>query len=150
MTVRKTGNQFAKYASSTIFAPAIFIIPFPTMVNIEHQPNQMMFHGGYFVKNFMAFFVMFAFYHLLINKKLRENLLLSSFLLGYLLIVAFSAFAQSERFHLPGMPLFMVFAAYGVHHLETKQKTIFNGYLILIGLAVIVWSWFKLAGRGLA
>lgn len=150
MTERESGNQFAKYASSTIFAPAILIIPFPTMVNIEHQPNQMMFHGGYFVKNFMAFFVMFAFFHLLKNKKIRENLLLSSFLLGYLLIVAFSAFAQSERFHLPAMPLFMVFAAYGVHHLETKQKTVFNGYLIFIGLAIIAWSWFKLAGRGLA
>jgi hypothetical protein len=150
MTERESGNSLAKYASSTIFAPAIFIIPFPTMVNVEHQPNQMMFHGGYFVKNFMAFFVMFAFYHLLKNKKLRENLLLSSFLLGYLLIIAFSAFAQSERFHLPAMPLFMVFAAYGVHHLETKQKWIFNGYLIVIGLAIIVWSWFKLAGRGMA
>lgn len=150
MTERETGNQLAKYASSTIFAPAILIIPFPTIINIEHQPNQMMFNGGYFVKNFMAFFVMFAFYHLLINKKLRENLLLSSFMIGYLLIVAFSAFAQSERFHLPAMPLFMVFAAYGVHHLDTKQKTIFNGYLIFIGLAVIAWSWFKLAGRGMA
>ena len=149
MTVRETGNQFARYASATIFAPTIFIIPFPTMVNIEHQPNQMMFHGGYFVKNFMAFFVMFAFYHLLKNKKLRDNLLLSSFILGYLLVVAFSAFAQSERFHLPGMPLFMVFAAYGVQHLETKQKVIFNGYLMFIALAVIAWSWFKLAGRGL-
>jgi len=149
MTEREGGNQLARYASSAIFAPAIFVIPFPTMINIEFQSNQMMLHGGYFVKNFLAFFVMFAFYNLLIKKKLRENLLLSSFLLGYLLIIAFSAFAHSERFHLPAMPLFMVFAAYGVHHLETRQKMVFNVYLILIGLAIIVWNWFKLAGRGL-
>ena len=142
------GNQFAKYASSTIFAPAIFVIPLPTMVNVPSQRNQMMLHGGYYVKNILAFFVMFAFFHILKSRKIRENLLLSSFLLGYLMIIAFSAFAHSERFHQPALPLIVVFAAYGIRHVTNKEKKYFNYYQLLIGAAIIAWSWFKLAGRG--
>lgn len=147
---RQDGNAFAKYASATVFAPAIFIIPFPTMVNIDTQQNQMMFHGGYFIKNVMAFFVMFAFLILFLQKKWRENLLISSYVLAYLLIVAFSAFAQSERFHQPAIPIMMIFAAYGVSQFQEKHKKYFNYYLILLVVINVAWSWFKLAGRGLA
>lgn len=147
---REGGNSFAKYASSAVFAPAIFIIPFPTMVNVETQRNQMMFHGGYYVKNVLAFFVMYAFLIIIIQKKWRENLLISSFLLGYLLIIAFSAFAQSERFHQPVLPVFLIFVAYGITQIEEKHKKYFNYYLIFLFVAIVTWSWFKLAGRGLA
>lgn len=147
---REGGNTLAKYASSAVFAPAIFIIPFPTMVNVETQRNQMMFHGGYFVKNVLAFFVMFAFLVIIIQKKWRENLLITTFLLGYLLIIAFSAFAQSERFHQPALPVFLIFVAYGITQIEEKHKKYFNYYLIFLFVAIIAWSWFKLAGRGLA
>lgn len=147
---REGGNSFAKYASATVFAPAIFIIPFPTMVKVESQPNQMMFHGGYFVKNVMAFFVMLAILLLIVQKKWRENLLILSFVLSYLLIVAFSSFAQSERFHQPALPIMLILAAFGVSQFEEKHKKYFNYYLIFLVVANIAWSWFKLAGRGLA
>ena len=34
------GNAFAKYAGTAVFAPLIFTIPFPTMVNTPYQENQ--------------------------------------------------------------------------------------------------------------
>ena len=48
---REGGNQFAKYASKSIFAPMIMVIPFPTMVETPGQENQRMIHGGNYVKN---------------------------------------------------------------------------------------------------
>lgn len=146
---RETGNRFARYASAAVFAPAILVIPFPTMVHIEHQHNQMMMHGGFFIKNFLAFFVMLALYKLLINKKIRENLLIITFTLSYLMIIAFSAFANSERFHQPALPLQMILAAYGITQINSNEKRFFQWYVVLLSVSVIVWNWFKLAGRGL-
>lgn len=146
---RKGGNAFAKYASGTVFAPLILIIPFPTMINIEYQPNQQLLHGGYYVKNILAFFVMFAIVMVIKNKKWRENLLISSFMFGYLIVIALSAFAQSERFHLPALPFFLIFAAVGVSYATNKTKIYYMWYSGFIFVAIIVWSWFKLAGRGL-
>jgi 4-amino-4-deoxy-L-arabinose transferase-like glycosyltransferase len=147
---RKGGNAFAKYASATIFAPAILVIPLPTMVKVEGQPNQMMMNGGYYVKNFMSFFVMFALFHMITRKKWRDHLLIISFLLGYLIVIALSSFAQSERFHQPAMPVFLIMAAYGIHYITEKEKNWFNIFQILLFAALVGWSWFKLAGRGLA
>lgn len=146
---REGGNAFAKYASATVFAPAIFLLPFPTMVNIDSQPNQMMMNGGYYVKNIMAFFVLMAFYFLISGKKWRDNILLTTFILGYLIIIAFSSFAQSERFHQPALPVFLILAAYGVNNITEKHKKLFNIYLGLIFIILIAWSWFKLAGRNM-
>ena len=49
------GNKFVKNLSGSVFAPMIFVIPFPTMVNTEGQENQMLIGGGNYVKNIMAF-----------------------------------------------------------------------------------------------
>ena len=108
-----------------------------------------MTHGGFFIKNFLAFFVMLALYKLLINKKIRENLLIITFTLSYLMIIAFSAFANSERFHQPALPLQMILAAYGITQINSNEKRFFQWYVVLLSVSVIVWNWFKLAGRGL-
>jgi hypothetical protein len=70
-------------------------------------------------------------------------------MIGYLIVVALSAFAQSERFHLPAMPVFLMFAAYGLNKFTEKEVRWYNYYLIFIVLAIVAWSWFKLAGRGI-
>jgi hypothetical protein len=75
--------------------------------------------------------------------------LLLSFLCGYLVVLVFSSFAQSERFHIPSVPFALMFAAYGISIVTKKQKKWFNGWLILIFVANIAWSWFKLRGRGM-
>jgi 4-amino-4-deoxy-L-arabinose transferase-like glycosyltransferase len=146
---REGGNQFATYASKSVFAPAIFIIPLPTIVRVDGQENQMLINGGNFVKNILAFFAMFALVLFIKEKKWRDYTLISSFTLGYLIIIALSAFAQSERFHQPVLPFLLILAAYGISRITNAEKKWFSWYLVFIFVAIVVWSWFKLAGRGM-
>ncbi len=146
---REGGNQLAKYASKSVFAPMIMVIPFPTMVETPGQENQRLIHGGNYVKNIMAFFAMFALLMIIMDRKWRDFLLLGSYLLGYLLVIAVSAFAHSERFHLPALPVLLIFAAYGISRQENKHKKFFTWWMMFIFVAIVGWSWFKLAGRGM-
>lgn len=148
-TVQENGNKFAKYATGAVFAPIIFIIPFPTIIETPLQQNQKIINGGNYVKNIMAFFVIFALYWIIKEGKWREYITLSAFTIGYLLIIANSSFAQSERFHQPALPFLLVFAAFGISKMTNKEKKYFRWYTIFIFLAIVVWSWFKLAGRGM-
>lgn len=151
-TGRAHSNSFAKYAGKSVFAPLIFTIPFPSMVRpFEGQEVQQLLHGGNFVKNILSCFTIFAMVMLLISGKWREHLLPLSFMLGYLLVLTMSAFAQSERFHQPAMPFEMMFAAYGLSIAITKPKykRWFTYWCGAMFVAAIAWNWFKLAGRGL-
>lgn len=149
METREGGNSLVKYVGGATLAPFIFVIPLPTIVNIETQLNQQLAHGGYFVKNIMAFFVILAFYYVIKEKRWREYLLFGSFILGYLAVISMSRFVASERFHLPVLPFLLIIAAYGVTLVNAKQKKLYNSWLVLIFVVIVAWSWFKLAGRGL-
>lgn len=146
---RTGGNKFSTYASKSIFAPLIFVIPFPTIVNTPEQENQQLINGGNYVKNIMAFFVVFALIMMINEKKWKEHLLILSFTIGYLISIALSAFAQSERFHQPALPFLLILAAYGVSNVTNSTKGYYFWYLTVIFAALIAWSWFKLAGRGM-
>ena len=151
-TEREHGNSLAKYASATVFAPMIFTIPFPTMVyTFREQEMIMMQSGGYFVKNVLSFFVILVFFMLLFSGKWREHVFPIAFMCGYLLALVFSNFAQSGRFHMPIIPLFMMFAAYGMSFMNIKRFDRWYNYVLILEVIVcIAWAWFKLAGRGLA
>lgn len=149
---REHGNAFAKYAGKSVFAPLIFTIPFPTMVRPwDGQEIQQLNNGGNFVKNIVSFFTIFAMMILLISGKWREHLLPLSFMLGYIVVLVMSVFAQAERFHQPVMPLEFMFAAYGLSIVVTKPKykRWFMYWCAVMFVAAIAWNWFKLAGRGL-
>ena len=148
---REGGNAFAKYAGAAVFAPLIFTIPFPTMVYTQlGQEMQMQAHGGYFIKNVLSFFVIFVMFYLLKTKQWKHHLLPITFMCGYLAALVLSVFAQSGRFHLMIIPFEMMFAAYGVSLLNKKGIKWFQYALIFECVVCIAWSWFKLAGRGLA
>ena len=150
---RSNGNIFAKYGGTAVFAPMIFTLPFPTMVRpFEGQNVQQLLNGGNFVKNVISFFTILALVGLLISGKWRDHLLPLSFMLGYLVVLAMSSFAHSERFHQPSMPLELMFAAQGLSIALTdkKYRRWFTYWSILIFIVVFAWNWFKLAGRGLA
>lgn len=150
-SVQEGGNSFARYGSMAVFAPMIVAIPFPTFTEAnEEQQNQMMFSGGYFVKNIFSFFVIVAMIILIRRKEWREHLFLISFFVAYLLAIAKSNFAVSERFHLPAMPFLLAMAAFGMTRISKKEKKWFAPYVVFIVLVVIGWNWFKLAGRGLS
>ena len=150
---REDGNAFAKYAGKSVFAPLIFTIPFPTMVRpYEGQEVQQLLNGGNFAKNIMSGFTIFAMIMLLMSGRWREHLLPLSFMMGYLVVLTMSTFAQSERFHQPVMPFEFMFAAYGLSIAVTKKKykRWFMYWCGLMFIAAFAWNWFKLAGRGLA
>ena len=148
--MREGGNKLAKYGSATLFAPAIFVIPIPTMVDIDDQQNQMLQNGGFLEKDVLSFFVYIALSALIFRyKSWRRHLLILLFIAGYLTVIAMSAFAMSERFHLPAMPVFVILAAFGITQVTKRQKKYFPIYLFILGFVVLAWNWFKLAGRGL-
>lgn len=146
---RDGGNSFAKYAGVAVFAPMIFTIPFPTLVETPNQEFQRMIHGGNFVKNILSGFTIFALFWLLFTGNWRRHVLVLSFLCGYLVVLSFSNFAHSERFHLPTLPFVLMMAAFGITQWQPKQKKWFVYWLLFMGVANFAWAWFKLAGRGL-
>ena len=52
---REGANKMAKYGSAAIFIPIIIPAPFPTLVNIPEQQNQMMTNGDLFTRNVYVF-----------------------------------------------------------------------------------------------
>jgi hypothetical protein len=143
------GNTFAKYASASLFAPAIFTIPFSSLVTTPGQENQMMMNGANFIKNILSGFTIFAMFTLLLSGEWRKHVLPITLLSGYLTVLVFSTFAHSERFHFPVLAFELMFAAYGVSQMKNKHKRWFGIWLVVICVANVAWSWIKLAGKGL-
>ncbi len=151
-STRKGGNSFAKYASSAVFAPLIFTIPFPSFnVALESQVLQRQLSGGSYVKNVLSFFVILVMIMLLISGEWRRHVFILAYTVGYQLILVMSEFAQSGRFHMPVIPMLMLFAAYGIQISKTNARVrkwlpIVFVFEVLICLA---WNWFKLKGRSM-
>ena len=153
-TITKT-QSLAKYAGAAVFAPMIFTIPFPTMVETPNQETSRMLHGAMFIKNVMSYFCIMAILSLLIPiipgmNKWRDHVLIGVFLIAYLVILVFSAFAHADRFHMPALAIEVLFMAYGVSLCRIPQlQKWFKYWVVLMFFAVILWNWFKLAGRGM-
>ena len=151
-STREGGNSFAKYATAGVFAPLIFTIPFPTF-NQAHaeQLLQVQLSGGYFIKNILSFFVIIVIIQFLISGEWRKHVFILGYTCAYLLVLVFSGFAQSGRFHMPIWPMLMIFAAYGVQLAKTdkKMRKWFMYALYFEVIICLAWNWFKLAGRGM-
>lgn len=157
---RARGNVFAKYAGAAVFAPMIFTLPFPTMVETENQETARLLHGGNVVKNIMSGFVIFALFLLiftgdahgnLLYGEWRNHLVVEVLLVAYLGILVVSAFAHAERFHMPSIPLEMILAAYGVSNMTTaRYRRYYFLWCAIMFVAIVGWNWFKMKGRGLA
>lgn len=143
------GNQWAKYATGTVMAPMIFVLPFSTMVDTG-QENQMVLHGGNYVRNFMGVFVLITLYVVLFKKKnWRDFSLVGSFVIGYLGIISTTGFANSERFLLPGLPCLIIMWAYGVSELTPKSFKFVKYWYVIVLIMEIGWAYFKIGSRGL-
>ena len=146
------GNAFAKYAGAAVFAPLIFTIPFPTFnESLESQVLQRQLSGGSYIKNIMSFFVIIVFLMLLISGEWRRHVFILAYTVGYHLVLVMSNFAQSGRFHMPVIPMLMLFAAYGIQiaKTNTRLKRWFPFVLVLEVFICLAWNWFKLKGRGM-
>ena len=143
------GNRWAQYATGTVMAPMIMVLPFSTMVDVDQQYAQQTKHGGNFIRNFMGFFVFLAIYEAFRRKKWREYTLIGSFAIAYLGIVALSGFSNSERFLLPGLPCLIMMWAYGVSVLRRPTYKLIPYWCIVVFMMEFAWAYFKLGSRGL-
>ena len=142
------GNLWAKYATGAVMAPMVFVLPFTTMVDTG-QYNQLVLHGGNFVRNFMGVFVLIGLFSALFTKKnWRDLSLIGSFTIGYLLVISMSGFANSERFLLPGLPGLLIMAAYGMSELTPKSYKWVKVWYVVVVLMQLGWAYFKLGSRG--
>lgn len=151
-STRVGGNSFAKYATAGVFAPLIFTIPFPTFnAALEGQLIQIQLSGGYFIKNILSFFVIIVLIQLLLSGEWRKHVFLIGYTCAYLVVLVFSGFAQSGRFHMPIWPMLMIFAAHGIQLAKTdkKMRKWFTYVLYFEVIICLAWNWFKLAGRGM-
>ena len=149
---REGGNELAKYAGAAVFAPLIFTIPFPTFNQaLEGQLLQVQVSGGSFIKNILSFFVIVVMLLFLASGEWRRHVFIIAYTCAYLVVLIFSGFAQSGRFHMPIWPMLMLFAAYGVQ-LARGNKRLRTGFILVLILEIIIclgWNWFKLKGRGM-
>lgn len=144
------GNQWAKYATGTVMAPMMFVLPFPTMVDVDEQYNQQMISGGNYVRNFLGGFVLIALFSaIFITKNWRNLSLIGSFAIAYLGIISTSGFANSERFLLPALPVLLIMAAYGVTLLNAKNYRFIKIWYWVVPVMAFAWAFFKLGSRGL-
>ena len=144
------GNLWAKYATGSVMAPMMFVLPFPTMVDVDQQYTQQMLSGGNYVRNFLGGFVLIALFSaLFITKNWRNLSLIGSFVIAYLGIVSISGFANSERFLLPGLPVLLIMAAYGVTLLDAKNYKFIKVWYWVVPILIFGWAFFKLGSRGL-
>lgn len=149
MTSSEHSNSLAKYGSAVIFLPISIAAPFPTLVNIPSQQNTMMINGNMFTRNIYAFFIIIALLTMYRQKIFRSHLLVLALPASYLVVLANSGFALSERFHLPLLPFLIILAAFGITQINSKNIKWYVPYVIIIAALILFWNWFKLAGRGM-
>ena len=144
------GNRWASYATGTVMAPMVVVLPFSTMLNVDQQYSQQTKHGGNFVRNFMGFFALLAIVEATRQKRLREFAMLGAFVFAYLGIVSISGFSNSERFLLPGLPVLIMMWAYGVTQLRDKTfHFALPPWCFIVIIMEFAWAFFKLGSRGL-
>ena len=143
------GNKWAQYATGTVMAPMIFVLPFATMVDVDEQYGQQAKSGGNFVRNFMGFFAILAIIEAFRRKKWRDFVPIGAFVIAYLGVVASSGFSNSERFLLPGLPCLIMMWAYGISTLRDKTFKFLNWWCIIVFAMEVGWAYFKLGSRGL-
>lgn len=147
--VRK-GYDWAQYATGTVMAPMMFVVPFPTMVDVDQQYTQQMLSGGNYVRNFFGGFVLIALFSaIFITKNWRNLSLIGSFVIAYLGIISVSGFSNSERFLLPGLPVLLIMAAYGITMLNAKNYKFIKIWYWVVPVMGFAWAFFKLGSRGL-
>ena len=143
------GNRWAKYATGTVMAPMVVVLPFATMVNVDEQYGQQEKSGGNYIRNFMGFFAILALYEALRQKKWRDFITIGAFVVAYLGVIAMSGYSNSERFLLPALPGIICMWAYGLSELRKKTYRLLTPWCLIVFLMEFGWAFFKLGSRGL-
>jgi len=145
---QRLGFKYAEYAHCKYLAPGAFTLPLTNLVEVANE-NQKMMNGTFFVKNYLAFFVLWSIVVAIREKKWRNLTLTGTYTVMYVLIIAFSFAVSSERYHFPAMPGFVMMSAFAMTHFRKKDFGWFYAYSAVLMVAIVAWNAIKLAGRGL-
>ena len=145
---QRLGFKYAEYAHYKYLAPGAFTLPLTNLVEVANE-NQKMMNGTFFVKNYLAFFVLWSIVVAIREKKWRNFTLTGTYTILYVLIIAFSFAVTSERYHFPAMPGFVILSAFAMTHFRKKDFGWFYAYSGVLMVAIVAWNAIKLAGRGL-
>ena len=97
----------------------------------------------------MIVFVLIALVEaLFIKKNWRDLSLMGAFEVAYLGIISLSGYANAERFLLPGLPILLVMAAYGISLVSEKNYKWVKIWYWVVPVMVFGWAYFKLGTRG--
>ena len=143
------GARWAKYATGTVLAPMEFFMPLSTMVDTG-QENQMILHGGNYVRNFFGIFVLLALFYAIFKDRNWRNLsLIGAFAIGYFGVISVSGYGNAERFLLPGLPCLLIMTAYGISKLNARNFKYVKYWYIIVVVMEVAWAYFKIGSRGL-
>lgn len=143
------GNQWAKYATGSVMAPMVLVLPFSTMLEVDQQYSQETKHPGNYIRNFMGFFAFIGIYEAFRRKKWRDFAMIGSFVIAYLGVISLSGYVNSERFLLPGLPGLIMIWAYGVSSLRQKTYNLLTPWCAIVVVMEVAWAFFKIGSRGL-
>lgn len=133
------------FISLALFAPFPNIVFIPNDLGLPHVPDDYL-TGGLMVKSVLSVFIILGLMKL-VYTRFRNYIFLWFFPLLYLLVLAISGYFTSERMQYTAMPLLLIFASYGMHSKELKKYWI--PLLILSGVLVFAWNFFRLKSRGI-
>ena len=142
------GLKYAEYANYKYMAPGAFTLPLTNLVEVANSTQKLM-NGTYFVKNYLAFFAMLCIVAAIRQRQWKRFSMIGSYTILYILIIAFSFAANSERYHLPAMPGFLILAAFALTRFKRKDFPWYYVYCGLLLIAIVGWNYLKLSARGL-
>lgn len=145
---QQKGMKHAELVQSKYLAPGIFVLPLTSMVEPANN-NKKMMNGGHYVKNYLAFFALFAIVLAFRQREWRGFSLVGAFTLSYLLIIAFSFAVNIERYHLPTLPLLLVMGAYAMVNLQKRDLKFFYAYCVVLLVAIFMANYLKLSSSSL-
>jgi 4-amino-4-deoxy-L-arabinose transferase-like glycosyltransferase len=142
------GLKYAEYASCKYMAPGAFVLPLTNLVEVANE-NQKMMTGTFFVKNYLAFFAMWCLVVAIRDRRWRNLSLIGSYTILYAFMITFSFAFNSERYHFPVLPGFLIMAAFAMTRFRKKDFKFFYSYNVLLLIAIVAWNYLKLGARGL-
>jgi hypothetical protein len=146
----RLGNvSFKEAAVAPFIVSGSLLTPFPSFLYTEERQIPIIAHfQNEMIRNLMYYFAILGLVFL-IRKDFRNSSILLFFCLGYLYVITTSGTSFQDRFHLPLEPFVIIAMSVGM--LNSKPRWIYNWswYLVIIFIAQISWTIFKLNIRGI-
>lgn len=142
--------SYQKAAVTPFIIVGSLITPFPSFLVTE--PRQLAIVAHYhneIVRNLLYYFALIGIF--IMYKKYRpQSTLILFFIISYLYVITTAGTSFQDRFHLPLVPFIIIAFSVGLIDSRPRWKYRWNYYILIIGAAEIVWTFFKLNIRGLS